>query len=239
MESYPVRLEEFLKNKIQNLEVINAGLRGVQFYSLYIYFRDILSKLSPDLLIVYFGYNDDSFQVYRYFQRVQELKHRCSFIDNIEDLEYALNFRFCSPRLLKAYRWLFSSRLFVALKLSLNNIMAGCDCEDLDEKQNRQFKEKNVGILVDYCLSLSIPVVLIPEIIMYDSGEYAGYFKNLEDEEKGIYYYCPERAGLIGYLTDSVHFTDDGYNHLACQIGSFILEKNIVFSSRTILGNGE
>lgn len=239
VESYPVRLEEFFKGKIKNVEVINAGAGGIRFYNLYIYFKDILSKLSPDLLIVYFAYNNDSFTVYRYFQSAQKIKRRYPFIDNVEDLEYALNFKFCSQKLLKVYRWLFSSRLFAALKLNLNNIIIRYTFKDLNEKQERQFKERNVRMLVDYCILHSIPLVLIPEVIMYDNGEYAGYFRGVQDEGRDIYYYQPERTGLVGYLTDSIHFTKEGYNNLAYQIGSFLVEKNLVIHSKDILGNGE
>ncbi|MDD5355770.1 MAG: hypothetical protein PHY56_04500 [Candidatus Omnitrophica bacterium] len=238
IESYPVRLEEFLKGKIDNVEVINAGAGGIRFYNLYIYFKDILSKLKPDLLVVYFGYNNDSFTVYRYFQSAQEIKRRYPFIDNSEDLEYALNFKFCSPKLLKLYRWLFSSRLFTALKLGLDNIMIRYAFKDLDAQEQRQFKEKNVHMLVDYCVFHSIRLVLVPEVIMYDNGEYAGYFKDVKDELKGIYYFYPQRAGLTAYLTDSIHFNKEGYDNLAYQIGSFILEKDLAFGLKGMVGNG-
>ncbi len=239
LESYPVRLDEFFKGKIKNVEVINAGVSGTRFYNLYIYFKEILAKLSPDMLIVYFGYNNDSFAVYRYFQSAQEIKRRYPFIDNVEDLEYALNFRFSSPELLNIYRWLFSSRLFAASKLYLNYVMAHYNLKELSQEQERQFKETNIGMLVDYCATHSITLILIPEVIMYDNGEYAKYFKSVKDERKGVYYYRPQRAGLVENLTDSIHFNKEGNDNLACQIGSFITEKDLIFRSRNKFGYGE
>jgi|GEM_PF-6339167 len=239
IESYPVRLEEFFKDKIKNIEVINSGLDGARFYNLYIYFRDILSRLDPDLLIVYFGYNSDSYRVYRYFEDARQIKRRCPYIDNIEDLEYALNFRFCSQGLLKVYRWLFSSRLFAALKFSLNNLTVRRVFPDPDALGEKLFREKNVRMLADYCISRSIPIVLVPEVIMYDNEEYAGYFKEVQDEKRGVYYYQPDRAELTGYLTDSIHFNKKGYDNLAYQIGVFLLEKNIISRTEGALKNGE
>lgn len=238
MESYPVKLEEYLKDKTEKIEVINAGVGGARFYDLCIYFEDILSKLNPDLLIVYFGYNDDSYRSYRYFQDAREIKRRYPFINNAEDLEYALNFKFCSRKLLKLYRWLFSSRLFAVLKFNLNSAMIRYSSGELDGSGEKLFKKGNVRMLVDYCISRSIPVVLIPEVIMYDNREYAGYFNGVKDEMKKVYYYEPERAGLAEYLTDSIHFSKDGYDNLARRIGDFLMEKQIIVYPKDAYGYG-
>lgn len=228
LESYPVRIEEILSDKVEGIEVINAGRGGVRFYNLFIYFKDILPKLKPDLLVVYFGYNDDSPAVYRYYQRAREIIHKYPFINNIEDLEYALNFKFCSKTLLRVYRWLFSSRLFTALKFGLDAVVNHYTLPKPDETQKKLFKEKTIRMLVDYCILSKIPVVLIPEVIMYDNGEYAGYFQDVKDEGKKVYYYQPDRTGLVEYLTDSIHFNRQGYSNLANQIVSFILEKDFI-----------
>ena len=117
--------------------------------------------------------------------------------------------------------------------------MVRCAFPEPDASGEKLFKEKNVRILADYCISRSIPIILVPEVIMYDNGEYAGYFRGVQDEKRGVYYYRPDRTNLAGYLTDSIHFNKEGYDNLAYQIGTFLLEKNIITQTWGALKNGE
>lgn len=228
LESYPARLENILNNKFDSIEVINAGIPGARFYSIYIYFKDILWKLSPDLLILYFGYNDDSPEVYQYYEKAHQLKQLYPFIESAEDLEYASSFRFCSKSLLKVYRFLFSIRSFATVKFTFDSLLNRPLLTNRDERDIKQFKMRNVSMLADYCKLKQIPALLIPEVIMYDNGEYAEYFRKVGNEQQGIYYYRPSRPDLIQHLTDSIHFDRQGYENLANQIASFLIDKKLI-----------
>lgn len=227
-DSYPVRMEEYLKARFDNIEVINAGAGGIRFYNLYVYYRDILAKLNPDLVMVYFGYNNDSYDIYNYFENAKRMKAEYHFITNSLDLEYASNFRFCSVGLLKAYRALFSSRLFTLVKLTMNNLFARGRAKPLSEKEEKSFKRENLRLFTDYCFSRKTKVVLVPEIIMYDNKEYFELFGDSLDESRGIYFFEPDRKPIERYLTDSVHFTKEGYALLAAQIGDYIMYKDLL-----------
>ncbi len=59
-ESYPYRLNEILDENIKNrkTEVINAGVPGYTSANQFILFQFRLLSLSPDMIIVYSGFND-------------------------------------------------------------------------------------------------------------------------------------------------------------------------------------
>ena len=228
LKAYPVRLEELLQQSPQPIEVINAGQGGARLYGLYVYLREVLLGLDPDIVIVYFGYNGDPQSDAYYLEEARNVTKSIPSIDNMEDLEIAMNFRYRSKSLLNLYRALFSSRVFSALTYGLQSVFSQYRGETVDEEAAAAHKRETVRKLAELCESHGITVVFVPEVIMYDNGEYMGYFRDIEERESGVYYFQPQRAGLIEHLEDSIHCNEAGYLNLARQIVRFLTESGIL-----------
>ena len=95
----------------EKFEFINCALGGYTSYQHLIYFREILLRLKPDLVILYFGHNDNqyfgSIRDWRYYELSRKIldKHACALSAVKTVLKYGLN------GLNPVYRFLAKSRV--------------------------------------------------------------------------------------------------------------------------------
>jgi lysophospholipase L1-like esterase len=119
-DTYPGQLEKLLvaNNKRIKYQVINAGIGGSTSFKLLIYFKDILRKFDPDIVTLYLGCNDATYEASQtdkeFYEYVKNLKERLPSISTNNQL---VAFLCVSPRLLnnitgRIFIKLFRSRIF-------------------------------------------------------------------------------------------------------------------------------
>ena len=114
VNSYPFELENLIeKDKGMPVEVFNGGIGGVGFTPLLIYFKDVLLKLSPDIVIVYFGGNGDWFGYEEYLNKAKYTLEKSSYIRDYHELVARMDLCIGCHEIFRIYYFLLEkSRLF-------------------------------------------------------------------------------------------------------------------------------
>ncbi len=228
--SYPAQLGRLMNGCLPgSVEVINAGVGGYTLTKLRIYFEHILSGLDPDLLILYFGLNGDDPSDLAYYERVESLLEDNPKIGSLAEIEAGLSLRWPHRIFIRTYLFLAKSRLFIGMKLILDEILLYMQ-DDAQDKVSEQFKEESAGLLVEAALNTGALVLLIPEITNRNYLCYESVF------EKSTQTYADEPVHILkiddfdtsSYIFDNVHMTADGYGALARIIADYLVRSGLV-----------
>ena len=228
--SYPAQLGRLMNGCLPgSVEVINAGIGGYTLTKLRIYFEHILSGLDPDLLILYFGHNDDNPSDLAYYERVESLLENNPEIDSHAEIEAGLSLRWPHMIFIRAYLFIAKSRLFIGMKLILDEILLYMQ-DDTQDQVSEQFKEESAGLLVEAALNTGASVFLIPEITNRKYLCYESIF------EKSIQTYADEPVHMLridefdvsAHIFDNVHMTAAGYGALARIIADYLVASGLV-----------
>lgn len=249
-DSYPPQLEQALSDRTAaEAEVIRAGLFGSPFYLIGMHLTEVMFKVSPDVVILYYGSNGDNWEAIRYYDEVKAEVDAADHINTREELWAAMQLRWNPEWLINAFLLGARSRVIMALvegvswlkdRLSPPAEVAGGNDSD------PAFLTGGVERVIRACVQRGIKVLLIPEICYEDLRAGAGvpadkrthpYYTIFEKlarkyAGKGVYHASLferfARAPWTEYIFDRMHLTDEGYRFLAQQIADVLLEKEIV-----------
>ena len=243
--SYPAQLDRLLaESSNQKLEVINGGISGVPFFMLEVHLKEVFLPLDPDLVIIYFGHNDDNLESRLIYDRMKREIAEAPFIESAEELWAAMHLKWNSPWMIQKFLGFARLRTFMAVVLASEQLRGmvmmegGGEGVPLDES----YKIESVEECVDTCVKQGRSVLLIPEVLLPDAHKgdgvvthaYGNIFERVAEKyaSRNVYYknvlesFSPDIAD--SYLVDFVHMNDEGYRFLAEQIAAFLLEENIV-----------
>ena len=138
--SYPAQLGARLQDCTPgSVEVINGGVSGYSLTQLVIFFEEVLSGLSPDMVILYFGWSPNSPAFHDYYRRVEAILERNPDLHSRLEIEAAMSLRWPNTTLVKTYLLLSRSRMFMGAKLLIDSlapdrtdIVRSYECDDLN-----------------------------------------------------------------------------------------------------------
>ncbi len=235
LHSYPVQLEKRLREQVgPHVEVLNQGVSGYAIYQLTVYFNELLLSLDPDLVVFYFGSNDNYPFHPAYYERVRRKVEEAPYIRNQKELEAALSLRWNPRWLVRGFLALSRSRLFM-----------GANCLVKEERRVRSpdWEAYNPGgyygdILDEWlegCSRSGVHVLLVPELLSYASPPSRDLFRDAYERNRGrgVHYLDvaesfggPDRAA--DHFVDHVHMNARGYGLLAEEIASFIRRSHLI-----------
>lgn len=252
--SWPAQLERLLRGQLADgsrLQVINGGLAGVPFTILQVYLEEVLLRLDPDLVLIYFGGNGDNLDSQTLYARVQQELKDSPFVSTTEEVWAALQLRPSSEAAVHGFLSLAkNSRLFLLslwalkeLRLSVAGLSGRGD--DPEAVAPRPVLERSAEAAVRACVARGVPVLLLPEICrdtviggdIGSEGTCASYYQIWSDlaekyGHRGVHHqslfhrFTPQFVKR--YFIDEVHMTDRGYRYLARQIFEVIREEGLL-----------
>ncbi|MFC1890174.1 SGNH/GDSL hydrolase family protein [Thermodesulfobacteriota bacterium] len=249
--SFPYQLERILKNKSSiRTEVMNAGIPGSSFYMLKVYLEEVLLKMDPDLLIVYFGGNDDTEGARSYYRRLQYEIEMAPFIQTNDQMWAALHLRWNPKWMIQGFLGLSRFRSFVAVVLMVDKIR-NREIPGFGEFQKYEAWEltgqedffgekdpqgdthypfsKTLEEIVKLCVDNKKKVVLVPEVRFNDVFEenplpfYYDLFSQIAERNVGNGVYFKKILDEINSEVASNYFVDDV--HLNDQGYLFLAER--------------
>lgn len=121
-ESFASLIQAKLNNYFGNdkFEVINGAIRGYVSYQLLVYFEEVLLKLSPDIVVFYFGSNDGytgNITDREYYEKIKKVAENIKY----NSVKRKRLFKYGLLGLNPIYSFLAESRLFGYIKLELLN----------------------------------------------------------------------------------------------------------------------
>lgn len=241
---YSSLLEKELRlKKGKNYQVINAGLGGHETFRIFIYFRDVLLKLEPDIVTIYLGENDsinDIRSIYLEYLRIEYLRKKHSgWIDSQRLLLMSLDFRFPIKGIVEAYDFLHNSYLFMATnhfrKILFNKIYRTILKSEINAKSNQEISQESLENIIEICLKKGIKVLLIPELSSYDYNnweQYRSMMENVSKKHKNVYYLDLRDTFITNNNTalfyDNVHPTEYGHKLIAEAIYHKLVTENLI-----------
>lgn len=243
---YPAQLERILDESThQEVEVINGGISGAPFFMLETHLKEVYLPMDPDLVIVYFGFNDDNLESRLMYDRMKGEIAEAPFIQSGEELWAATHLKWNPPWMVRGFLALAKSRTFMALVLAvdqLRDVRSGFSTIDEEVHSDKSYRVASVERCVRACLEQGRDLVLIPEVLLVDahrgdgvvSHPYGTIFKSIAEKysEQNVYYenvlerFTAELAG--SYLVDHLHMNDAGYHFLGERIAEFLFEEEII-----------
>lgn len=225
--SYPMQLQGLLNHCSHgSYEVINAGIGGYGLTQLRIYYEEILSRLDPDLLIIYYGYNRDNGFFTAYYERVGALLEANPDLQDPEALEAALSLRYPHPILVKANRMIGRSRLFMGIKLMIDAGRKSTE-EEIAPVERMMVSHE---LLIEYAVKRGTEVLLIPELTSNgDHRTYAPAFKALGRQyaERPVHVFRTEEFDQSLFI-DRMHMNPAGYGKLAGIISDYMIDTGMI-----------
>lgn len=230
IESYPSQLDLLLDRCLPgSVEVINAGIGGYGPTQLRIYFEDILSGSDPDLLIFYFGTNADLLPYLDYYKRVLSVLEANPQIQEPKEIEAGLSLRWPHPTLVKAYLVLARSRLFIGMKLIVDEILTVTRVI-ASQIINQSVPIESTDLLVKAVLKSGSIILLIPEITSSGSLACKSMFEEIVRQYKGkrVHLLNIEEFDVSSYMVDYCHMNSSGYRELARIISDYLISSSFV-----------
>jgi len=244
--SFPARLETLL-NELHDIEtdVINGGLGGARFYTLFRYFERHLILLQPDVLIVYFGNNGDDPNLETFYRKLDTLLENESYLGSDNELWAALQLRpgIRNGITVKLYLAMANLRTWNIVVASAHRFAGYVQYEfsrRIGKNTETPFPAKRVETkysgpakLAELCIQAGVDVVLVPEICLNRRPYFNEFKKTAQDYNgEGVYFLSLEEAfpteRKLDFMIDGVHMNDDGYDIIAKEIASFLVEKGLV-----------
>ena len=177
--SYPAQLQGLLnKRPAAEVEVIRAGLSGAPFFLLEECMKEVLLKLSPDLVIIYFGANEDIVGLRSSYLRDKAEVAEAGHIKTLEQLWVARQLKWNPAWLIKAFLAAAQSRTIVVMVEAATDLKelilpppestSHTPIQKMTVAEHRAFLTQSVERTIRTCISRGIKVLLIPEIQIED-----------------------------------------------------------------------
>lgn len=247
--SYPAQLQRVLDQQAgQRVEVINGGIPGVFFYTLRVYLEDVLMRLEPDVVVVYFGLNKDSRDARRFHQAMQAEMVQNPQIGNERQMWAALQLRHNPTAVIDALLGMIEYRAFVGAVLLVNELRTlGQDRQQRVEQgqSDQRHRWLTANEVVQISRRGEAKVLLLPEVNRFhvlslrpgetpSEGDYYQLFARLARKHAGngvqqqslLRYWDAQK--VYSYLRDDVHMNDAGYRYLAGVVAQVLFSKGLV-----------
>ena len=259
--SYPAQLEAFLHRRFasqlaKKIEVLNGGQEAMSFFGLQIFYDEVLTRLQPDLVVVYFGANGESKEAIRSFQKIKEEIRLAPFIKTEEEVWAAMRLRWNPQWLLRSYLALTHSHFFMFLTYNVERLKSSMLGERVEKTMAvpEAFTDpsRTPELIVRGAIKRGSRILLIPEVcrslfqpqdtpkhdflkrVALNCARYPGIFRQLAERYagRGVYYF--NMHGIFSqrnnrsYIYDEMHMRDPGYQFLAEQIGEVLHQKGLL-----------
>ncbi len=253
--AYPGQLEKCLQDRsFLEIEVINGGIPGAACYMLQVFLGEVLLSFNPDIVIFYFGWNEDLFGLREYYAELRDIAAEPPEIKSNAEVWQRLRFSSRNPLILRTLSGLCSFRSFNALVTAMERVQSR-------SRLNPGGAEADFssGVIpdcpyeiVDLCVESGIPVLLVPEIAQeYILGleKPHGYFKIFNEiamarGTEGVYNldlletFCQYYNSLSRQMAEQtfsggMHMIDRGYAFLADRIADYLFVEGHVPAGST------
>lgn len=263
VDSYPVQLEAFLNRQHQGrlekkIEVINAGKVAMSFFGIKVFYEEVLARLRPDLIIVYFGANGENADTILYYLKMKEKVRRAPHIKTKEEAMAAMRLRWTPRWLLRSYLTLTRSHLLMFIIYVAQRFKAALPGKVDPAEHTVEFPKayrdnsRAPEALLRQAIKRGAKVLLIPEMCqsMFEPQakhkpgfqktfakncvRYESIFDRLARKyaQQGVHYFNMReifsRGNNISYLYDEMHMRNPGYKFLAEEIGKFLRNKSLL-----------
>ena len=230
-QSYPVRLQEILRNEF---DVLNFGVGGWGFAEYYLTYQKYVNRYKPQLIIIgIFPANDFSDLFYSSWQGKEEGKLPCSpltrrdiYIDEYGQLrDNSLTYEF--PVLRESSLYIFVVRQFFYRLMNLKNLIQ-------DKLSKISTKDMSLRIIQNIAQEHDVLVLLLPSAQDYGHRKSLLKVEQYQDELKRlkkihlIDLYPIIRPNYKNLYADGVHFNREGNTIVAREIDSFIKRYNLL-----------
>lgn len=237
VESYPRFLEDLLeKDTNRDVEVVNGGIGGASLYALKIYLEEVLIRLDPDLVVLYFGRNGDKPGMRTYYERLKKEAEEAPFINTREQMWAATRLKWNPPWLLNLFLEAARLRLFMGGIVVADFLRHEEPYSEVTSGE-RLSLEKSAAEIVEICMAGGAEILLVPEIdlaaISNKGSRHSCYsvFADLAEKHRGegvffdniIEAFTPGKASRI--IVDTVHMNSEGYLFLAAEIEKILFER--------------
>lgn len=242
-DSYPSQLQELLKGQgLGQVEVINAGLSGATLTQLSVYLEEVVARLYPDAVVLYFGANLDTNESRRYYLNLRQTVAAAPYLRTTDELWAASRFPYHSPRAIKFYLMLAQSRLFMAVLALVEGAVARSQGRDMDSPaEEPSLLPETAKEVVESCVRKRIPLLLVPEVMrtsllnptMLHAGgiphrtfHYTEVFRKLASKHHaaGVRFTSLHKTysaeNVRRFFVDEMHQNSEGYGDLAKKIAA-------------------
>lgn len=230
IDTYPSQLGLLFEScSSDRIEVLNAGIGGYRLSQLRVYLEQILLDLDPDLVLFYFGVNNDRPSDMDYYRRVKSLLAANPDLLYPMEVEAALSLRWTHPTLVRTYILLARSRLFMGMKLMIDATRETVWVDRAAPKA-RDFQLKSADRLVRAALEMGARILLIPELSAYGDSYYRAIFEELTKRYTGrpVTLYNIEGFDTSKHIMDDVHMNAGGCRELARVIADYLVASGLV-----------
>lgn len=249
--AYPRQLEKRIHAAgFPHYEVFNGAIGGVDLTSVRIYFEEVLIRLDPDIVILYFGANGVDSRTAQYYTKARDYMRTRPFIKSHYELVAAMDLKYSNETLFRIYYFLLTkSRLFFAFKHSLDYVRGFWvrhQAGNVGIEEELALCRTNMDTLIELCSKNNISFVVVPELVFDDkrvqnSPVYTVFKERVrawKSEFKSVYFfdlltrYAKDPNTLAHYFSDTdgykMHLTDEGYIWLAGEIAEYIKAQGIL-----------
>ncbi|MEI8011786.1 MAG: SGNH/GDSL hydrolase family protein [Candidatus Omnitrophota bacterium] len=223
MDNYASQLQQLLNKKYGNgkFEIINAAVGGYVSYQLLIFFKEVLFKLSPDMVILYLGHNDTFY--YSFFTARDYYEKLRNIFDNSEInsemkkrlIHYGLN------AINPFYSFLAESRLFGYFLIKISE-MRFMNRIQLSPAKDQEYV---LSQFIVFSKKYNFKLIFIPEFVTKSMQRslfgYYNLMQNLANKDNiplillaPVFNDYPVNVILL----DNVHLTNFGHTMVAQKI---------------------
>ncbi|MBU1864177.1 MAG: SGNH/GDSL hydrolase family protein [Candidatus Omnitrophica bacterium] len=212
-----------------NYQVINAGLGGHETFRLSIYYKEVLWRLKPDIIVMYLGGNDHDDgagpQYHYLYQKMKNIMHTTQHTVSSQQL-LLLNLSLRFPSTVMLPLWSCVTRSYVVFGLFSTKNFFIKKLGYIAEPWREQFPDQNYfristeafNTMVDNGLKNKSKIVLIPEIYSDGSFAYPAYaemMKSKSEQFNDVFYVdirqTFRQASQEKLFFDYIHFTKAGH----------------------------
>ena len=233
--SYPLELENILKQKNSNIEVNNCGTGGYNSADILVRFLLQTIEMKPNLVIIYHAYNDIRSYLTQDFK--EDYSHSRK---NLGEQYWRFRLRGKIPDLpLKFYNYLINHWFPSNIRYSLlETISKGKFDLDLNYKKGLEIYERNIKNLIYICQKNKIDIILSSYCFYLHEkatdSKINQIYQKIVLEENEVIRKLAQQNNLkfvdcnamipkeIDYFLDTVHLTPKGMQFVANQISDAV-----------------
>jgi len=250
LNTYPRALERELNRRLGGgYEVINGGICGASLSVLRLYLRHELLQFKPDLVLLYFGGNDDTHENRQATALMEADREGTAITASWDEIWATVFTKSRSPLVRGGFLRLAHLRSFMAL-IHLWEVHApaswrgGARDRERDPSSWRSSAMAHTTAeIIELCKARGIPLLLVPEVGNRFAETKPNHkaidlartsFKALaaENRSHGVHFgrvddrFTPPL--LRRYFEDHVHMNDEGYTFLASLLADLLEQKGLV-----------
>ena len=220
-QAYPARLAEVLG---PGYEVGNVGWSGYNSFQLAIYLKQVLLKLKPDLVIFYYGGNEQyGADAVAYWRWANDLLKETE-LSNPEARRQAVMLGTADPTAVRLLGWLYKQRSYHWLRKRI--VGARQTLQWTIQPQDEIDPEKILNEMIDALAANGVKLLLSPEVNMQGQAiapEYAALMRQTATEHEHVFY-TEIFAALDdpACFLDVVHVSPQGAEQLAAALAPVV-----------------